>query len=978
MHWRDARPARSLPTATVHATSVQSTLRTRPVAPWRVLIAAGLLSLLIGAALARVLAGGPSAGSSAARAGTAPQSGLSSLPLAADDPVSSVLGAASPAYKVSSVGSGFQAANPAQRLQIHFDRSDVALSSGALNLGLGLRAVGYGESLRAVVPASPRMKANRVSYAHAGLSEWYVNGPLGLEQGFTLARAPSDLATGPLTLSLALSADAHAQLAPGGESLTFSQAGRSSLTYGGLLATDASGRALHSWLELRASRVLLRVDTRGARYPLRIDPLFHQGEQLAIAGEEGEGHFGFSVALSADGSTALVGAPRDHEKGAVWAFSRSGSTWTQQGPKLTISAEPGEGGEDQCVEEAGEEPEPGECAFGASVALSADGDTALIGDPSASARSGTAWVFARSGSTWTEGSMLAGASQSGEGRFGKSVALSADGNTALIGDPSAANGEGKAWAFARSGSTWTPGEEISDAEAAPFAHFGRSVALSADGNTALIGAPGNAGGVGAAWMFTRSGSIWTQPGERLTGGEESGEGRFGFSVALSADAATALIGGRHDGEGLGAAWVFALSGSTWNQQGPKLTATAENGAGAFGRSVALSADGNTALIGAPYENHYSGAVRVFTRSGATWTPQPEELASAGAAGSNYGYSVALSVDGRALVGGPRAGHNLGGAWTFMGGPGAPPPAITTVTPNEGPSAGGTLVTIEGSGFLTGATVEIGTAATSVNVVSETEITAQTAATPAGSDEVVVTDSAGSSTGGPSYTYLAPPQGGPNQVVTSPVTPSGGQASGNPSGSTGVLASQTIALPPPRLAVTGNLTPISGSVLVKLPGSSVFVALTTVRQVPFGTIIDAINGRVSVTTIGPHGGLQTVTFFDGEFKLTQGRNGIVAAALAGGDFSVCPTARERSHLARTSSKHASKKHVVRKLWAEGHGSYSTKGNYAAGAVLGTRWLTEDLCDGTLIHVATDRVAVTNLVNHRRVTVKAGHSYLAKAP
>ena len=84
------------------------------------------------------------------------------------------------------------------------------------------------------------------------------------------------------------------------------------------------------------------------------------------------------------------------------------------------------------------------------------------------------------------------------------------------------------------------------------------------------------------------------------------------------------------------------------------------------------------------------------------------------------------------------------------------------------------------------------------------------------------------------------------------------------------------------------------------------------------------------------------------------------------------------MARASSKHASGKHVVRKLWAEGHGSHSTKGSYASGAVLGTRWLTENLCDGTLIHVATDSVAVTNLVTHLHVIVKAGHSDLAKAP
>lgn len=103
-----------------------------------------------------------------------------------------------------------------------------------------------------------------------------------------------------------------------------------------------------------------------------------------------------------------------------------------------------------------------------------------------------------------------------------------------------------------------------------------------------------------------------------------------------------------------------------------------------------------------------------------------------------------------------------------------------------------------------------------------------------------------------------------------------------------------------------------------------------------------------------------------------------ATLNGGRFHRCPTARERSHLARASSTHPSSKHVVRKLWAEGHGSYSTKGNYAAGAVVGTRWLTEDLCDGTLIRVATDSVEVTNLVTHHRRRVRAGHSYLAKAP
>jgi YVTN family beta-propeller protein len=186
------------------------------------------------------------------------------------------------------------------------------------------------------------------------------------------------------------------------------------------------------------------------------------------------------------------------------------------------------------------------------------------------------------------------------------------------------------------------------------------------------------------------------------------------------------------------------------------------------------------------------------------------------------------------------------------------------------------------------------------------------------------------------------------------------------------------LPLPKLAVTGNLTPVSGSVLVKLPGSSTFVSLAAVGQIPFGTVIDATHGRVRVTTAGPHGATQTITLSEGEFVLTQGRNGMVVATLAGGDFSVCPTASERAHAARSASKHAAGKHVVRKLWAEGHGNFTTDGNYASASVRGTRWLTEDLCEGTLIHVATDRVAVVNRVNHSHVIVKAGHSYLAKVP
>jgi DNA-binding beta-propeller fold protein YncE len=192
------------------------------------------------------------------------------------------------------------------------------------------------------------------------------------------------------------------------------------------------------------------------------------------------------------------------------------------------------------------------------------------------------------------------------------------------------------------------------------------------------------------------------------------------------------------------------------------------------------------------------------------------------------------------------------------------------------------------------------------------------------------------------------------------------------------------VPAPVLAETGNVAPVAGRVLVELPGTKTFVPLSSLKQIPFGTVIEATNGTVSVTTANPDGTTQTGQFFDGQFILTQGKNGQVLAKLSGGNFSVCPTARERAHRARVSSRlpdaqaAASGKHVVRKLWANAHGKFSTEGNYAAGAVQGTEWLTEDLCEGTLIRVTRDKVAVTNLVTHKHIEVKTGHKYLAKAP
>ena len=250
--------------------------------------------------------------------------------------------------------------------------------------------------------------------------------------------------------------------------------------------------------------------------------------------------------------------------------------------------------------------------------------------------------------------------------FGYSVALSADGNTSLIGGPRNNNGVGAAWVFTRSGGTWTQqGAKLTANDETGNGGFGGSVALSADGNTALIGGPNDNSGVGAAWVFTHSDGTWTQQGAKLTANDETGNfSFFGNSVALSADGNTALIGGPNDNNGVGAAWVFTRSGGTWTQQGAKLTANDETGNFSFfGNSVALSADGNTALIGGPNDNNYAGAAWAFTRSGGTWTQQGAKFTAndaTGFGGAFFGRSVALSADGStALIGGHEA------AWAFV-------------------------------------------------------------------------------------------------------------------------------------------------------------------------------------------------------------------------------------------------------------------------------------------------------------------------
>jgi hypothetical protein len=308
---------------------------------------------------------------------------------------------------------------------------------------------------------------------------------------------------------------------------------------------------------------------------------------------------------------------------------------------------------------------------GRSAALSADGNTAIIGGP-ADQGLGAAWVFTRSNGVWTQqGHKLPWGDGVGSlgPKQGISVALSADGNTAIAGGPDDATQHGAAWVWIRVNGIWSEqGKLVGNSPSGGQQGF--SVALSADGNTALVGAPTESSSVGAAWVFTRSNGIWTQQGGKLFGTDaHPGTVHQGNSVALSADGNTALVGGPEDNNSVGAAWVFTRSNGIWTQRGGKLVATDVVFTNARqGWAVALSADGNTAFVSGPNDNFFAGAVWRFTRNGSgNWSQQGQKLVGAAAIGDAFqGYSVALSADARtAMVGGDGDNYNSGAAWVFF-------------------------------------------------------------------------------------------------------------------------------------------------------------------------------------------------------------------------------------------------------------------------------------------------------------------------
>ena len=280
-----------------------------------------------------------------------------------------------------------------------------------------------------------------------------------------------------------------------------------------------------------------------------------QGTKLVGSNAFGITQQGNSISLSADGNTAIVGGQTFYGNaiglvtagGVAWVWTRSDGVWTQQGDRLVGSGGVGYGYLNYFE--------------GYAVSLSGDGNTAILGRETDNGDIGAVWIWVRHGDVWTQqGNKLVGAHGVGRADQGASVSLSADGNTAIVGGPEDNGSGGATWIWTRDGEAWIQqGPKLIGSNAVGIhAHQGASVSLSADGNTAVIGGNYDNRFFGAAWIWTRKDGIWTQSGDKLVGSGASGNAQQG-TVSLSGDGKTAIVAGTMDDTEIGAAWVFVLT-----------------------------------------------------------------------------------------------------------------------------------------------------------------------------------------------------------------------------------------------------------------------------------------------------------------------------------------------------------------------------------------------------------------------------------
>ena len=385
--------------------------------------------------------------------------------------------------------------------------------------------------------------------------------------------------------------------------------------------------------------------------------------KLSASDAQSIDEFGKNLSINGTGEYLISGARNEDtvasNAGAAYIFKRTDSTWSQQA-KLTASDGQASDG------------------FGYDVAISKDGNYAIVGawfedggsgDPTSNA--GAGYVFVRSGSSWTQQAKLVASDAVASDLLGLHVSINEDGTYVALGASGEdANGSdsGAVYIFVRSGSSWSQQQKIEQSPSFANHRFSK-VSLNSDGTYLLAGATGvqgppNYNNEGAGYVFTRSGSSWTQQQGPIFTSDGQSSDAFGNSIAINEDATTFISSSRNEDGGsgdpisnAGAAYIFTRSGSTWTEQA-KIVASDAEASDSFGQSVAISKDGNIVVVGAVSEDGGSGsplsgvgAFYVFERNGSSWTQKQKILSSDGDAFDSFANEVSISDDGKYIIAG---------------------------------------------------------------------------------------------------------------------------------------------------------------------------------------------------------------------------------------------------------------------------------------------------------------------------------------
>lgn len=307
-------------------------------------------------------------------------------------------------------------------------------------------------------------------------------------------------------------------------------------------------------------------------------------------------YFGTSVALNADGTIALIGAYMAGGTGAVYVFTRQGSTWTQQ-QKLFASDK------------------TANAYFGISVALNDSGDTALIGASGAGGK-GKTYYFKRTNATWTETQSFVSSDLASGDSFGEALSIDGDGLNAVISSPGL-GGKGAVYHFSRSGNTWTQQSKITSTLTQTGDHFGGGCYINAAADTILVGAVfdnSKTTAAGAVYVFLRTGSVWTYQ-QRFTPSDALANDWFGNDFGADNQLSKILIsahGSDAKGTDMGAVYVYNRTYNTYTVERKLLCPDPIK---YFGAAVAMSHDGAWAMISGSFNTDKgagAGAVYLYS------------------------------------------------------------------------------------------------------------------------------------------------------------------------------------------------------------------------------------------------------------------------------------------------------------------------------------------------------------------------------